>query len=202
MIPRGSHTRSHNASIMTSSEGRARCARPDVSGWRRIHVVRAARQGGSLFWKIAVVVSAAGLLGTIVLPLRQRQHIQTLRKTTHLHLIDLYLAEKFFYDARQTFTSDPESLLSYLNYARSVLVDTVDIGRYYVVGDTTLRDIDMWKIVGPRSRIRQVYRSPSDSSAYLLVVRGDGQSIVLKDPFGFGRIEDGRASWMEGRKVR
>jgi hypothetical protein len=158
------------------------------------------RQGGSIFWKIAVVVTGAALLGSILIPLRTQQHAEELLRTTRLHLIDLYLAEQFFFEGRQYYTSDAESLISYLNNVRSLRIDTVEV-RWYAASDT-VRETDMWKVVMPRQRIRDPYVSPVDSSAYLLIVKNDGVSITVKDPNGNGRIEDGRASWLEGRKVR
>lgn len=148
-----------------------------------------------------VVVFGAALLATILIPLEQREEREMLRRTTYLHLIDLYLAEQFFFEARQYYTSDPESLLSYINNVRSMRIDTVDVGTYYALGDT-IKETNLWKIVEPRERIRSVYVSPIDSSRYLLIVKDGGTSITIKDPNGIGEIRDGQASWLEGRRTR
>lgn len=160
---------------------------------------RVANQGGSLFWKLAVVVFAAALAATIIIPQRERAEQDYIVKLTRMHLVDLFLAEEFYFQGRQYYASDPESLLSYINNVRSMRVDTVGIA-YYAVGDTTIRDTDLWKIVEPRERlphnqILSTYISPVDSSTYLLIVKDDGISIIVKDRHGIGRIENGEASW-------
>ncbi len=148
-----------------------------------------------------VVVFGAALLATILIPLEQREEREMLRRTTYLHLIDLYLAEQFFFEGRQYYTSDPESLLSYVNNVRSMRIDTVDVGTWYAPGDT-IRETNLWKIVGPRDRVRSMYVSPIDSSRYLLIVKDNGTSITIKDPNGIAEIRDGQASWLEGRRTR
>ena len=161
-------------------------------------------QGGSLFWKLMILVFTVALAATIFIPMKQRAESELHIKLTRLHLVDLALAEEFYFQGRQYYTADMDSLASYINNVRAMLIDTVDIGSYYAVTDTTLKPTQMWKIVGPRERIPQsrmtsTYRSPVDSSAYLLIVRDDGISITVKDQHGIGRIENRRASWLEGR---
>lgn len=147
-----------------------------------------------------VLVFIAALGASIIIPLRKKLTEEEHMKLTRLHLVDIYLAEKFFFEGRQYYTSDPESLLSYINNVRSMRIDTVSIGTYYAEGDT-IKETDRWKIVGPRDRIMRMYVSPVDSSNYLLIVRQDGVSITVKDIHGIGRIEDGDASWLSGRKT-
>ncbi len=160
-------------------------------------------QGGSLFWKLIILVFAAALAATIFIPMKQRAETEFQIKLTRLHLIDLSLAEEFYFSGRQYYTADMESLASYINNVRSMRIDTVDIGIYYAAADT-IKATHLWKIVGPRERLPHnqmltTYRSPIDSSAYLLIVRDDGISITVKDQHGIGRIENKRASWLEGR---
>ena len=124
-------------------------------------------------------------------------------KITHLHLVDLWLAEYFYFQGRQRYTDSMDSLLSYINNVRQLRVDTVSV-TVYQPGDS-IRATDMWRIVEPRERIplgliKSYYVSPVDSSAYILVVKDDGISCVVKDRNGFGRIENGAADWLEGRK--
>ncbi len=158
-------------------------------------------QGGSIFWKFMMLVFTAALLATIFIPMRQRKIEEQRVLLTRLHLVDIYLAEKFFFEGRQYYTSDSDSLLSYINNVRSMRVDTVStpLGTYYALGDS-IRETDLWKIVEPRQRIRRFYVSPVDSSDYLLIVKNEGISITVKDRHGIGRIEDGEASWLHGRK--
>ncbi len=159
---------------------------------------RVVDQGGSLFWKLIVVVFLAALAATILIPQRRKAEAEERMLLTRLHLIDLYLAERFFFEGRQYYTSYPESLLSYINNVRSMRIDTLDIGVIYAMGDS-IAPTDEWKIIGPRPRISRMYVSPIDSSAYLLIVKNEGVSITVKDRHGIGRIEDGLASWLEGR---
>ena len=160
-----------------------------------------ARQGGSIFWKVTVAVFAVALVATIYFPYQQRKQEEHLRKLSRLHLVDIYLAQEFFRDARGYYTSDPESLIGYINNVRSMRIDTLDIGRYHAAHDS-IRETDLWKIVEPRERIFRFYHSPVDSSRYVMIVRREGQSIIVRDPHGHGRIEDGVASWLEGRRKR
>ncbi len=153
---------------------------------------------GSVFWKLMVLVFLAALVATIIIPQRQRAEELARIQLTRQHLIDLYLAERFFFEGRQYYTSDPESLLSYVNNVRSMRVDTLEIGTVYARGDS-IAPTDEWKIVGPRPRITRMYVSPVDSSSYMLIVKNDGVSITVKDRNGLGRIEDGTADWLEGR---
>ena len=158
-------------------------------------------QRGTILWKVVIVVMIGALAATIFIPMKQRAETEHQIKLTRLHLVDLYLAERFFFEGRQYFTADIESLASYINNVRAMLIDTVDIGTKYTVNDTTLKETHMWKIVEPRERIPQsqilsTYRSPVDSSSYLLIVRDDGVSITVKDRHGIGRIENGEASWL------
>ena len=160
-------------------------------------------QGGSLFWKLIILVFTVALAATIFIPMKQRAETEFQIKLTRLHLVDLALAEQFYFDGRQYYTADLESLASYINNVRSMRIDTVDIGVYYAPSDT-IKATNMWKIVGPRERlphnqILTTYRSPIDSSTYLMIVRDDGISITVKDQHGIGRIEDQRASWLEDR---
>jgi hypothetical protein len=116
---------------------------------------------------------------------------------------DLYLAERFYFQGREYYTPDIDSLVSYINNVRLGLVDTVGIA-WYAPTDTTVRATDMWKMVGPRDRLplgqlRQVYKSPVDSTDYLLIVRDNGVSITVKDKHGHARIENGTASWLDRR---
>ncbi len=161
-------------------------------------------QRGTILWKVVIVVLIGALAATIFIPMKQRAETDYQIKLTRLHLVDLILAEKFFFDGRQYYTADLESLASYINNVRIMLVDTVDIGAIYAVNDTTLKLTHMWKMVGPRERIPQnqiltTYRSPVDSSSYLLIVRDDGISITVKDRHGIGRIENNEASWLSRR---
>jgi hypothetical protein len=147
-------------------------------------------------------VFIAALAATIFIPMKQRAEEEHQIKLTRLHLIDLALAEEFYFAGRQYYTADMESLASYINNVRTMRIDTVDIGVYYAAGDT-IKTTHMWKIVGPRDRLPQnqiltTYRSPVDSSAYLLIVRDEGISITVKDQHGIGRIENKDASW-QGR---
>ena len=160
---------------------------------------RIVNEGGSLFWKLMVVVFLAALVATIIIPQRQRAEAAEKIQITRQHLIDLYLAERFFFEGRQYYTSDPESLLSYVNNVRSMRIDTLEIGMVYAAGDS-IEPTDLWKIVGPRPRISRIYVSPIDSSAYMLIVKNEGVSITVKDRWGIGRIEDGSADWLEGRQ--
>lgn len=160
-------------------------------------------QGGSLFWKLIILALTAALAATIFIPMKQQAETDFQVKLTRLHLVDIYLAEKFYFDGRQYYTADMESLASYINNVRTMRIDTVDIGIYYAAGDS-IKMTHLWKIVGPRERlphsqILTTYHSPIDSSAYLLIVRDDGISITVKDQHGIGRIENGEASWLEGR---
>jgi len=162
--------------------------------------VKRVNQRGTILWKLVIVVLIGALAATIFIPMKQRAETEHQIKLTRLHLIDLTLAERFFFDGRQYYTADMESLASYINNVRGMLIDTVDIGTYYTLNDTTLKATHMWKIVGPRERIPQnqiltTYRSPVDSSSYLLIVRDDGISLTVKDQHGIGRIENGEASW-------
>lgn len=160
-------------------------------------------QNGSILWKCLMLVFIVGLGATIYFPMKQRNHAVEQMLLTRMHLVDIYLAEKFFFEGRQYYTSDPESLLSYINNVRAMKIDSVStpIGlmNAYALGDT-VRDIDLWKIMQPRSRIRNIYVSPIDSSDYLLIVKNEGISITVKDRHGIGRIEDGEVSWLQGRK--
>ncbi|MFC1628752.1 hypothetical protein ACFL3H_06520 [Gemmatimonadota bacterium] len=160
-------------------------------------------QGGSLFWKLIILVFTAALAATIFVPMKQRAETDYQIKMTRLHLIDLFLAEEFYFAGRQYYTADMESLTSYINTVRTMRIDTVDIA-YYAAGDS-IKPTYEWKIVGPRERLPQsqvltTYRSPIDSSAYLLIVRDDGISITVKDQHGIGRIENRDASWLQGRR--
>ncbi len=162
---------------------------------------RILQQGGSVLWKFMVLVFIAALLATILIPLKRKKLEEHQMLLTRLHLVDIYLAERFFFEGRQYYTSDPDSLLRYINYVRSIKIDTVStpLGIYYAEGDS-IRETDLWKIVEPRERIYSFYVSPVDFSDYLLIVREDGISITVKDRHGIGRIEDGEASWLQGRK--
>lgn len=160
-------------------------------------------QSGSIFWKFLLVVFIVGLGATIYIPMQQRKQEEELMLLTRMHLVDIYLAEQFFFEGRQYYTSDPDSLLSYINNVRAMKIDSVTnpIGliNVYALGDT-VRDTDLWKIMQPRSRIRRIYVSPIDSSDYMLIVKNEGISITVKDRHGIGRIEDGEVSWLQGRK--
>ncbi len=160
-------------------------------------------QSGSIFWKFLLLVFIVGLGATIYIPMQQRKQEEELILLTRMHLVDIYLAEKFFFEGRQYYTSDPDSLLSYINNVRAMKIDSVTnpIGlmNAYALGDT-VRDTDLWKIMQPRSRIRRIYVSPIDSSDYMLIVKNEGISITVKDRHGIGRIEDGEVSWLQGRK--
>jgi hypothetical protein len=158
-------------------------------------------QRGTILWKVVILVLIGALAATIFIPMKQRAETERQIKLTRLHLVDLVLAEEFFFAGRQYYTSDMESLASYINNVRTMLVDTVDIGAIYTVNDTSLQPTQMWKIVGPRERIPQnqilsTYRSPVDSSSYLLIVKDDGISLTVKDQHGIGRIENKEASWL------
>jgi len=150
-----------------------------------------------------MVVFLVGLGATIYIPMQQRRLEEEQMLLTRMHLVDIYLAEKFFFEGRQYYTADPESLLSYINNVRAMKIDSVSnpIGlmNVYALGDT-VRDTDLWKIMQPRSRIGRFYISPIDSSDYMLIVRNEGISITVKDRHGIGRIEDGEVSWLQGRK--
>lgn|GEM_PF-1595511 len=158
-------------------------------------------QGGSILWKLLLLVFVVALSATIYFPWRQRKIEEHQILLTRLHLVDIFLAEKFFFEGRQYYTSDRDSLLSYINNVRSMRIDTVStpVGVYYAMGDS-IRETELWKIVGPRDRIRRFYVSPVDSSDYMLIVKNEGISITVKDRHGIGRIEDGEASWLHGRK--
>ena len=165
---------------------------------------RVCREGGSILWKLLIIVFTVALLATVLLPLRQLKEEERREKLTRLHLIDLYLAETFYFEGRQRYTDQMDSLLSYINNVRQLRIDTVAVGTYYLPSDS-IRATDEWRIVGPRERlpmglIKSVYVSPVDSSAYILVVKDDGISIVVKDRNGYGRIENGSADWLESRK--
>lgn len=152
-------------------------------------------------WKFLLLFFVVALSATIYFPWRQRRIEENQILLTRLHLVDIYLAERFFFEGRQYYTSDPDSLLGYINNVRSVRVDTVStpIGVYYALGDS-IRETELWKIVEPRERVRRFYVSPVDSSDYMLIVRNEGISITVKDRHGIGRIEDGEADWLQGRK--
>ena len=160
-------------------------------------------QSGSIFWKFLLVVFIVGLGATIYIPMQQRKQEEEQMLLTRMHLVDIYLAEQFFFEGRQYYTSDPDSLLSYINNVRAMKIDSVTnpIGlmNVYALGDT-VRDTDLWKIMQPRSRIRRIYVSPIDSSDYMLIVKNEGISITVKDRHGIGRIEDGEVSWLQGQK--
>lgn len=160
-------------------------------------------QSGSIFWKFLLVVFIVGLGATIYIPMQQRKQEEELMLLTRMHLVDIYLAEQFFFEGRQYYTSDPDSLLSYINNVRAMKIDSVTnpigLTNVYALGDT-VRDTDLWKIMQPRSRIRRIYVSPIDSSDYMLIVKNEGISITVKDRHGIGRIEDGEVSWLQGRK--
>jgi len=181
---------------------RLRLIRPaSKRAFRRLSV-KQVDQGGSLFWKLIILVFVAALAATIFIPMKQRAETDFQIKMTRLHLIDLALAEEFYFAGRQYYTADMESLASYINNVRTMRIDTVDIA-YYAAGDT-IKPTHMWKIVQARERLPQrqilnTYRSPIDSSAYLLIVRDEGISITVKDQHGIGRIENQSASWLEGR---
>ena len=164
---------------------------------------RILNQNGSIFWKFLLLVFIVGLGVTIYVPMKQRKQEVEHMLLTRMHLVDIYLAEKFFFEGRQYYTSDPESLLSYINNVRAMKIDSVTnpIGlmNAYALGDT-IRGADLWKIMQPRSRIRRFYVSPIDSSDYMLIVKNEGISITVKDRHGIGRIEDGEVSWLQGRK--
>jgi hypothetical protein len=167
-------------------------------------VSRVFRQGGSVLWKILIVVFLFALAASVYLPWKDMREVEYHRRLTQLQLVDLYLAEKFYFQGRERYTPELDSLLSYINNVRLGLVDTVGIA-WYAPTDTTVRATDMWKMVGPRERlplnsIRRIYISPVDSTGYLLIVKDDGVSITVKDRFGFGRIENGTASWLERRR--
>jgi len=166
-------------------------------------VSRVFRQGGSVLWRILIIAFFAALAATIYLPFQERQQEEFERRLTQLQVTDLYLAEKFYFQGREHYTPDMDSLLSYINNVRLGLVDTVGIA-WWAPTDTTVRTNDMWKMVGPRdrlalSRLLTTYLSPVDSSAYLLIVRDDGVSITVKDQHGHARIENGTASWLDRR---
>jgi hypothetical protein len=158
-------------------------------------VNRISDQGGSVFWKFILFVSFAALMATIIIPQRRMKEEIQMQKQTRLELIDIYLAEKYFFEGRQRYTDSPDSLMSYINTVRRMRVDTVGI-LAYAPGDS-IRETDYWRIVYPREPVRSFYRSPIDSSDYLLIVRENGLSITVKDRKGIGRIQDGRASWQE-----
>ncbi len=159
---------------------------------------RILREGGSIFWRVLIVLFAIALLATVIIPQRKMKQDEFNQKLTRLHLVDLYLAEQFFFQGRQYYTSDIDSLLSYINNVRSLRIDTVGVD-YYAVADT-IRSTDMWRIVAPRERIRSPYVSPVDSSSYIIIVKENGVSVTIKDRHGLGRIENGEADWLEGRK--
>ena len=144
-------------------------------------------QGGSILWKFLLLVFVVALSATIYFPWRQRRIEESQILLTRLHLVDIYLAERFFFEGRQYYTSDPDSLLSYINNVRSMRIDTVStpIGVYYALGDS-IRETELWKIVEPRERVRRFYISPIDSSDYMLIVRNEGISITVKDRHGIG----------------
>jgi hypothetical protein len=149
---------------------------------------------------LLLLIFTAALVAIIILPWRQRKTEEEQMLVTRMHLVDIYLAEVFFFQGRQYYTNDPDSLLSYINVVRSMRVDTVStpLGIYYSLGDT-IRETELWKIVEPRPRVNRFYVSPIDSSDYVLIVKNDGISITVKDRHGIGRIEDGDASWLLSR---
>jgi hypothetical protein len=158
-------------------------------------VNRVSDQGGSVFWKLILFVFFVALMATILIPQRRMREEVQMQKQTRLEIIDIYLAEKFFFEGRQRYTDSPDSLLGYLNAVRRMKVDTVGI-LAYALGDS-IRETDVWRIVYPREPVRSFYRCPIDSSDYLIIVRENGLSITVKDRKGIGRIQDGRASWQE-----
>ena len=146
---------------------------------------RVFRQGGSVLWKILIIVFLVALAATVYLPWRDMREVEYQRRLTQLQLVDLYLAEVFYFQGRARYTSEMDSLLSYINNVRLGLVDTVGIA-WYAPTDTTVRATDLWKMVLPRDRlplgaIGRVYVSPVDSTSYLLIVKDDGVSITVKD---------------------
>jgi len=158
-------------------------------------VNRISDQGGSVFWKLILLVFFAALMATILIPQRRMREEIQMQRQTRLELIDIYLAEKYFFEGRQRYTDSPDSLLGYLNTVRRMQVDTVGLIAY-ALGDS-IRETDRWRIVDPREPVRSFYRCPIDSSDYLLIVRENGLSITVKDRNGIGRIQDGKASWQE-----
>jgi hypothetical protein len=172
-------------------------------GCRRLLVNRIFNQSGTILWKFLLLVFIVGLGATIYIPMKQRKLEEEQMLVTRMHLVDIYLAEKFFFEGRQYYTSDPDSLLSYINNVRAMKIDTatnpIGLMNAYALGDT-VRETDLWKIIDPRQRIRRFYVSPVDSSDYMLIVKNEGISITVKDRHGIGRIEDGEASWLQGRK--
>ncbi len=156
---------------------------------------RISHQGGSVFWKLMLVVFFGALMATILIPQRQMREEQQKIMQTRLELIDIFMAEKYFFEGRQRYTDSPDSLVNYLNTVRRMRIDTVGI-LAYAPGDS-VRETDYWRIVMPREPVREFYRSPIDSTDYLLIVRENGLSITVKDRSGVGRIKDGTASWQE-----
>ena len=108
-------------------------------------------QGGSILWKFLFLVFIVALSATIYFPWRQRKIEENQILQTRLHLVDIYMAERFFFEGRQYYTSDPDSLLSYINNVRSMRIDTVStpIGVYYALGDS-IRESELWQTVEPR----------------------------------------------------
>jgi len=166
-------------------------------------VSRICREGGSIVWRLLIVVFLAALIATVFIPLKELKELEEQEKVTRLHLVDLWLAEYFYFQGRQRYTDSMDSLLSYINNVRQMRVDTVSVAA--IPPGDSIRATDEWRIVGPRERIplgliKEFYVSPVDSSAYILVVKDDGISCVIKDRNGLGRIENGSADWLEGRK--
>ena len=58
-------------------------------------------QSGSIFWKFLLLVFIVGLGATIYIPMQQRKQEEEIMLLTRMHLVDIYLAEKFFFEGRQ-----------------------------------------------------------------------------------------------------
>jgi hypothetical protein len=154
-------------------------------------------------WRLLIVAFLVALVATVFIPLKELKLQEEQEKITRLHLVDLWLAEYFYFQGRQRYTDSVDSLLSYINNVRQMRIDTVSVTA--IAPSDSIRPTDEWRIVGPRERIplgliKDYYVSPVDFSAYVLVVKDDGISCVIKDRNGFGRIENGVADWLEGRK--